>query len=716
MKGVFGKFKNVSLFKTRYKVRIGTKLIIWFLILSIIPLGILGWSIYSRSRDALQSKAGNFTEQLVNQISLNIDSKIRVIENSSKQVVNNSDLMNILASSGNESITERLENTKYVNNILEQIIRTYPEIEGVIIYRDEGQHYYAGPYTPNHLRTNLGGVEFPETDIYSQVRDARGAAVWYKYTGESTADKRNLIEGAYLMRTMISITRFGEIGVLVFITDPDFLGEIFTEVNVTDDDSVYIFNEKQELLYSNKDPEEVILSTDYMQTIFTTANELQAPVGETYEETQNNQNTSKTSKSEAKIVDDKILSAELLSNSWVLALDVPQQAVLGEIDELRKNIFFVAIICIIFAVGVSLFISSSVSKPLQYIMNLMEKVKNGDLTVKSVIAGTNELGKLSQSFNSMIENVKTLIWESRKTGETVVENTKIVKRVSEESLSSTQDVSSAIEEISEGASRQSTEAQNSISAMEILADKINNATERINDIPNTTRKVQEHGSQASSTIKNLSQKTSKTAEVAELIRNDIQELNSRVEEIVDIVSVIHEISEQINLLSLNASIEAARAGIHGRGFAVVADEIRNLADQTNKSTTIIEDIINKILTKTKNTTSEVNKADDIFKDQQSAVSDTEAVFSDILDAQELIIENINKIKNSINEIDSKKENTMTEIMSMASIAEQSAASTEEVSAISQQQTASADQLANLASDLEKVVANLNQVLSKFKVD
>ena len=128
-------------------------------------------------------------------------------------------------------------------------------------------------------------------------------------------------------------------------------------------------------------------------------------------------------------------------------------------------------------------------------------------------------------------------------------------------------------------------------------------------------------------------------------------LAKQIESVRQVISLIKEISEQTNLLSLNASIEAARAGDAGRGFAVVAEEIRNLSDQTKDSLEKITLHINGITNGSKQVTKDMNELSDIFKKQEKAVSDTVYIFNNINKSSEtmigdceIMVQNVNNVR------------------------------------------------------------------------
>ena len=134
------------------------------------------------------------------------------------------------------------------------------------------------------------------------------------------------------------------------------------------------------------------------------------------------------------------------------------------------------------------------------------------------------------------------------------------------------------------------------------------------------REIRSTSRNAAETMNVLNEKSNTSAMKFTKVQDDIKNLNEKALQISKIVDLINGISEQTSLLSLNASIEAARAGAAGKGFGVVADEIKHLAEQTSEATKTIRNIVEEIVKETQNAVQEVENANVIFDEQKLSTS------------------------------------------------------------------------------------------------
>ncbi|MDF2985225.1 MAG: methyl-accepting chemotaxis protein [Eubacterium sp.] len=354
---------------------------------------------------------------------------------------------------------------------------------------------------------------------------------------------------------------------------------------------------------------------------------------------------------------------------------VPYYYLNSAANKLRINIFIIGFICVAIAFALCIVIARSVSKPLNKLVRIMKKAKEGDLTGQIQDNEKDEIADVCRNYNDMLMNINSLIGNVRNSTQCVLSVANKISITSKSTYSASEQVALTAEQIAKGAADQAAEINASVGNMEQLSTGI---TLVENDI----------------------------AKVITL-SNKIKNLNTKI---------MNSISEQINLLSLNATIEAARAGESGKGFAVVANEVRKLADKSKEFTGSIDDIIASIEHKTNVTVDQVKNSDSAVYEQKIAVKETEELFNMVFSSIEIVLKDITRTEKSVAGIVKSKGNVLESMENISAVAEESAATTEMISASTEEQFASAEELSNNASDLESLSIVLNSELDKFKTE
>jgi methyl-accepting chemotaxis protein len=215
-------------------------------------------------------------------------------------------------------------------------------------------------------------------------------------------------------------------------------------------------------------------------------------------------------------------------------------------------------------------------------------------------------------------------------------------------------------------------------------------------------------------ISQLVEKANLTDRITNEITQSINELSASAGKIGDLTEVITNISEQTNLLAINAAIEAARAGDKGLGFAVVADEVNKLADQSHQAALTIDNIIKVIQDKSQLSQNTAQQAHQIVNDQFQAVQLTQKALDDVIDLMDSIVARVTEVNELIRKIGAVKDDTLNSIINISSISEETSAATEEVSASAQEQKVMAKEVEDLAKELEAMANKLVGVISVFR--
>ena len=403
------------------------------------------------------------------------------------------------------------------------------------------------------------------------------------------------------------------------------------------------------------------------------------------------------------------------SQDFKLLNSVHENYIFKEVNYVNAMIVVIAMICLIVALLVAVTLAIKIVRPIVDLVGLMRKVEDGNFTVKSNYVAKNELGLLSNSFNIMTENVKALIGNIIEVSDGIHKKADNIKSISKNSTVAAQQVSNAIEEIAVGASNQARQAEETLVTINSLAKSINEVTGSIGIVSESSGNTKEIGNGSLIKVKELEEKTDETDKTLNEITNTVITLVASLKNIEGFLEVINSISNQTNLLAINASIEAAHAGEYGKGFSVVAGEVKKLADQSRESTEEIAKVIKIIQLQTSDVNKLIKESSKIFKEQKIAVDYTSESFKDILLATDEITKEVGSVQKLVYGMNKYKENSMGAIKSISTVAEESSATTEEVMASTQEQAYLSTELESLTENLYKEVNSLRNAIDKFKI-
>ncbi|NLK87095.1 MAG: methyl-accepting chemotaxis protein [Clostridiaceae bacterium] len=538
------------------------------------------------------------------------------------------------------------------------------------------------------------------TDWYQQVIEGDGKAVWIDYGDSLKVNNPDRYAPMSLLRIYKHPNKYKVIGISVVSVNKEPMIKVLSSVKLGENDNTYLLTPQGKVMTDLEETEAEGLSD--RQFIKETLERLKTEDSGTFLSYDNDTKC--------------LVSYHRSKNTGVTVVTtVPEADINSGPAAIARTTLQAGILFTVFAVIFGFIFSLRLTNSMKAITNIMYEAEKGNLTVSLEMKRKDEIGKLVASFNSMIANIRALVHQSKDAAANVAESSQTMLSISSKSSLVSNDVANAMSDVAQGASNQAAEIESSVENVKQLTERIAQTVEKTRIMEADSEAMKRLSDNGIEAIKDLSTKTEQTNSIAANVVKEITELSQYVKNIDKITNILRGIADQTNLLSLNAEIEAARAGNAGVGFAVVADEIRKLAERSNKHTKDIQLLLENINRQAQSSVRLVNDAENAILEQSSRVTETAGIFTDISNSTQVLSENIGIAGELINEMNIFKEKVLASMENISAVSEQVSASTQEVSASTEEQLATIEELDRMSADLSQMAEDLIEMMGKFTI-
>ncbi len=382
------------------------------------------------------------------------------------------------------------------------------------------------------------------------------------------------------------------------------------------------------------------------------------------------------------------------------------------INSIVKTLVGVAVVLLVIFAFITLAFSRGLVKSFANVGKSIDALAKGDLSKqKARKSAVKEMSVLLAETETMQGNLSETIGNVKTVSDDLINNVSEVTKLSESSSSRAQQITTAMQELSEATVSMAEHVQDINVQMQEIGVCVNDISDNVERLHSSSENILKTNDETMANMSIIMENSKKSVEAVNDIASQIRQTNESIDGIDEAVALILNISRQTNLLSLNASIEAARAGTNGRGFAVVAEEIRILSEQSANGAAMIKNLASIITEKSQKSVRQAEEVRTLIKYEQDNVSMTQKKYEELSkDIQQSVFE-IKSIAEKTEYLTDYKEKVIENVQELSAISEENTASNEEVTANVfeimaevQMINANCEKMNSMAGELDKSVS------------
>lgn len=644
----------------------------------------VGLSSYYFSKTLLQNQMERNSLQTVVQLGEKLDYYFNVYENLSRQVMSNREIENNLLK------MKKSDPTSFAYRDLSLKVRdglnAYSNSEPSVI----ATHIIGMDGTDLKVTERLiNDLTISETNWFKSIMANGPKPTWLPTITQGYSHTGNTYTDSFAMgRVYKGLQSAEELGVLFIEVNPNSLREQLVELE--QDGHIYIVDGNGKTVYDSVDQHP---GAPYPNKL-----------PESYKE---------TGKESFYSGDQLIVAYRSPITGWSVIQEIPLQTIVKEASKILNITLTMSVIAFVAALVIGYYITQMISRPLSVMKGFMTEGAKGNLSIRSNFKRNDEIGQLGRSFDQMMENMNMLVNETDTSVSSVLLAGDKLLTLSETTHHSAKEIAAAAQEIAAGSNVLSAEAEKVSQFTSQFGDRMNEFIGANEILTQSASNVKQSSDRGSSFLSNLSSQTKQTERINQTMNDKFNEFQQNVKSIQSILDVMHEMTKQTNILSLNATIEASRAGAAGKGFMVVADEIRKLAEQSKKSIEVVSITTKKI---SQSATEIIEKQKDsslLFQAQIDTVHQTDEIFTQVNNDMELFMEELAKTSDSLSGFLNTQQLLAESMHNVSAVSEQSLASSTHVAEMTQKQTDASNETVGYAKQLDELSKQLKEILKQF---
>ncbi len=649
--------------------KLQTKLIMYFSLIAIIPALIIMSMSIKFTTSSTEALVGIYTNKLVEQLSYNVNSFIKIGRGVIGDLARSPYIQKMIKQYSTLNASEQSVLIGKINELVTPVIKLQDAINGIYIYSNDRI-----VYKNIKIKDTFDLQDFKSSKAYEKLIAAQVTEfVWF------TLGDGNI----YVARKPV----IDSDGMIIFAMNTDHLNNLLDLSNVDGQMSLMILDEYNAVIAGCDDVTEV-------QQLLQHKGEVEKQDGVVTFSVQRN-----------------IISLIQCTNNWQVVSVTPTAIIMSDFNKSCINIFCVLGICSILAILLSGILGKKITKPLVKMAKYMKYVEEGNWTLekdfeKSIDGKDLETNLLASGFVHMLDAISKMLGASKLVTQKVKENTYMLKKQGEVTADLAGAVKYTAEQVTEGAKIQSEQTEETAQLMEELSVHVNEVSQVVSEVKNVSQEVISVSEMTKQCLDTLDKNAIKNIEMSHSVGTSVKALGEETANIHDILRMVNSINDQTELLALNASIEAARAGNFGRGFAVIATEVRNLSQQTNEAIHAIQRFLAVIEAKSLYAFDELDKATALFEHQRPLVNQANESFQMILGKMQHLDEEINYTNHLIKAIDDRKASVLERVLKINGIAQEFACVTEEINEKTSTQAECAKMINQLAIQMGEIVKEL----------